>query len=126
MKNRQVMVHNSYNIYKPIITQLFKNLRKKGIVARQNFSCCGSCGSYELFNYIKDTDKIGYVFWHHQENERFKKHGGVFLHFSSKTDDDDVEAIKIGKTIVDEIIKLNLPYEWNESASECIYIGQTK
>jgi len=125
MRNKQVRVHNDYNIYKPIISQLFKNLRKKGILARQNFSCCGSCGSYELFNYIKDTDKIGYVFWHHQENKSFKKHGEVFLHFSSKSDD-DAETIKIGKTIVEEIIKLNLPYEWNESASECIHIGHSE
>ncbi len=40
--------HASYPDVRERLTEAFKAMRKKGILARQNFSCCTSCGSSEL------------------------------------------------------------------------------
>lgn len=36
------------------LTAAFATLRKQGFIARQNFSCCGSCAGYEIAEYVKE------------------------------------------------------------------------
>lgn len=50
----------------------FRALRAQGYAARMNFSCCGSCGHYELAEQARNRKLKGYVFWHSQSNDAFK------------------------------------------------------
>lgn len=48
----------------------FAVLRRAKYAARMNFSCCGTCGSYELAEQARVRGRVGFVFWHRQENEQ--------------------------------------------------------
>jgi hypothetical protein len=58
------------------LADAFKALRRQGYLARANFSCCGSCGSYELGERLAARPALnGYVFWNRQSNDAFKQRG---------------------------------------------------
>lgn len=66
------------------LTKAFAQLRKAGFVAKQNFSCCGSCASYEIatahakLSKAKRAKVRGAVFYHAQDNEVFKRGRRVY------------------------------------------------
>lgn len=60
------------------ITRAFQELRRKGYVALQNFSCCGSCAAYEIGQRLKDKG-IPEPLWkavhyNRQSNDSFRAH----------------------------------------------------
>lgn len=62
------------------LDKAFKRLRKNGLIARQNFSCCGSCGSYEIATRMEELLKdnkqaLGYVFYNRQSAEALRGNG---------------------------------------------------
>lgn len=59
------------------LNEAFKELRKLGYFARQNFKCCQSCGWAAV-----PVDKAKVVFYHHQDNERLMKSGVCDLAWS--------------------------------------------
>lgn len=70
--------------FKEELNTLFKAFRANGLRARQNFSCCGGCASYELA--VKEeenpSNKIGAVFFTRQDQQRLVENGeGVYLAF---------------------------------------------
>lgn len=53
---------------KPLLNQAFKELRKKGYFARQNFLCCQTCG-WDAVPYEKSRKA---VFYHGQDAQHIK------------------------------------------------------
>lgn len=51
------------------IAQAFRGLRKEGYAARMNFSCCQSCGAYEL----NEKSPGRYVFFHRQDADGLER-----------------------------------------------------
>lgn len=52
------------------LTAAFDALAEAGIVAREHFSCCGTCGSAEIGGERDDTRTWrGYVYYHQQDTE---------------------------------------------------------
>jgi len=51
------------------LNRLFKELRKQGYFARQNFWCCNTCATSDI---PKDKD---YVFYHQQDANSLKEDG---------------------------------------------------
>jgi hypothetical protein len=93
----------------------FKALRKAGYNARMNFSCCGSCGWYELGQSKKGADKV--VFYHRQGAERLEQTGRTHLQWSgdateivsilrhngvpvAEVPENDMKAIEIDFTLI--------------------------
>ena len=122
MRRKHNSIHKNYNKFKPELLKVFKELRKQGIVARTNFSCCGSCGSYELYEYIKEKNKLGYVFWHRQSEESFKKSGEVCLYYGALHDNDD---LKVANMIVNELKIQNVDHTWNGQTTTAIIVKDT-
>lgn len=56
------------------LSKAFKDLRKHGYFARQNFMCCQSCG----WAAVPDGKEDKVVFFHNQDNEE-KKDGKPFM-----------------------------------------------
>src|SRR5579883_3124579 len=52
----------------------FDELEQQGIVSRQNFTCCQTCGHAEIWDEVElarqDAEVKGYVFYHMQDTER--------------------------------------------------------
>ena len=59
----------------------FRDLRKAGFIAKQNFSCCGSCAGYEIAAQVKEMSEAkrarvqGTVFYTKQDAARMRDSG---------------------------------------------------
>ena len=52
------------------LNRAFAALEEEGIIARQNFTCCGTCASAEIWDEIDDSREWkGYVYFHQQDTE---------------------------------------------------------
>lgn len=96
------------------LTNAFTELSENGIVAQENFTCCQTCGSYEISDHALDGD-YGYVFYHQQDTERAVEGGGVYLSYGNLG-----LAKKPFSEITDQIVKTiekhGLKVEWNGSS----------
>ena len=64
----------------------FDMLDDKDIVARQNFTCCGTCGAAEINLEIEEFEAYGrrargYVFFHQQDTESAVESGNLYLSY---------------------------------------------
>lgn len=95
----------------------FAELEKKGVVARQNFSCCGSCGAGEIRDEIKKEQKAGkkirgYVFFHEQDTDSAVDGEGLYFCYGS-TKEGTKAALAIANEIADTLKKHGLKTDWD-------------
>ena len=89
------------------LNKAFAELRKKGYFARQNFTCCQSCGWAEL----TDEESKKAVFYHRQDAEDLKKTGVVYLAWSGS-----------GQDIVNTLNKYGLATKWEGTDNRRIVV----
>lgn len=103
------LFENEYKDFKSKLSKAFRELRKAGYFARQNFWCCQSCG----WNAVPDgTEKA--VFYHNQDNENIED-GFVHLAWAGK-----------GSEIRKALKGAGLRVEWNGKPNQrikAVYIG---
>lgn len=64
------------------LDRAFDELEEAGIIARQDFACCGNCGVSEIGGERDDSrDWLGYIFFHQQDTARLVDSGSLFLFF---------------------------------------------
>lgn len=102
------------------LTEAFSELSKNGIVAKENFTCCSSCGSYEIGNHALQGD-YGYVFYHQQDTEKALEGYGIYLGYGT------VGLAKksleeITEQIVQTIQRHGLKVDWNGSFDRKMFI----
>lgn len=95
----------------------FAALERGGIVARQNFSCCGTCGSAEIWDEVKAFEAsgrraYGYAFYHMQDTESAVEGFGLYLAYGG-CEDGEEPAIATGRAIVDELARHGLETDWD-------------
>jgi hypothetical protein len=104
-------------------------LEDRGIVARQNFTCCMTCGSSEIGDEIDSYNATGrrargYVFFHMQATEHAVEGGGINFAYGSAdrnaSSDDDVA---IGAELADSIRRAGLQVDWNGKIEMCVMVG---
>lgn len=93
-------------------------LEQGGIVARQNFTCCGTCGSYEIWDEIEAFEQggkraYGYVFYHMQDTEAAVDGSGLFLNYGA-CEEGEEPAIATGRAIVTQLEQHGLKTDWDE------------
>lgn len=127
--------HADFQIVKEGIKNLFKDLRRKGFVARLNFTCCGSCGAYEGRSIALAQEKTKLVFYHRQGEDYLKSTGRVHLHYHPIVKDDETITDPVldqtCKQVGDEIVALianhpTITYEWKGTADDCILIKRAQ
>ena len=117
------------------LNDAFKTLRVKDkLIAKQNFSCCASCGGYEIDEQAKKRAKrvgkypTGYVFYHRQDTESMYNTGALMIRFGSfYTRNDNIRRECADPQLVAEwaIQRLNdAGFEtiWNNDTSKCIVV----
>lgn len=109
----------------------FKNLRKHGLLARQNYWCCSGCACCAI---TQDAEKLvgrgkrvtGGVYYHKQAGDRLRAGGEFYVGFgvitSEKygklgTTDED-----IGRLVVSEFTKAGLRVQWDGNADKSILV----
>lgn len=126
------------------LTKAFRELRREGFIARQNFACCGSCASYEIAKSVSDKidaglpeeqHPMGCVFYSRQDNEAFAerdrrwrgtddfylylKYGAVHTHKHGAIGHQDV---RVGEQVRYECERAGLWVEWSGSDDDCVCI----
>src|SRR5688500_16889972 len=66
------------------LDRAFGELEQRGIVARQNFSCCQNCGSTEIWGEVDDALDAGkaargHTYYHAQDSQAAAEGGGLYL-----------------------------------------------
>lgn len=107
--------------FKTKLNKAFSGMRKRGLVARQHFFCCGNCASHELATILKaepNLSKEGCAYYHKQDAESLpmaEVYIGFGGHPSQEGEAFDASTIAAGKIVVEELQKVGLAAEWNGS-----------
>lgn len=101
------------------IDAAFAELEEAGVIARQNYSCCMTCGSAEIFDEVMAAHDAGlpargYAFYHMQDTEAAVEGGGVHLGYGA-VDEGEAAALAIGREIVATLEAHGLRTDWNGS-----------
>ena len=116
------------------LSKAFKLLRKEGLIAKQNFSCCGSCGCYEIGEQAKARAKKlgkflkGYVFFNRQSTQSMYQTGTVNLSYAAfytrtyKKRKECFTDVEIANLIVDKMSEVGLATEWNGDTDKCVTV----
>jgi len=102
----------------------FAALEAKGVISRQHFSCCGTCGSAEIWDEINAAHNAGgatrgYAFYHMQDTESAAEGGGLYLNYGACEEGEEA-ALGIAKEIVTQIEAEGLQVNWDGSFSKRI------
>lgn len=108
------------------LDQAFKDLESQGIISRQNFSCCGTCGTAEILDEMGIAGKSGkivrgYTFYHMQDTESAVEGDGIYLNYGS-IHNNFLAQILAGYKIVKTIKRHGLKTEWNGDLRKRIFI----
>jgi hypothetical protein len=97
------------------LTLAFRDLDVAGIVARESFTCCNTCGHAEIADEIpRDEKRRGYVFYHQQDAERAAYGGELWLSYGGR------EPTAIAGEVVDVLRARGLNPVWGGSPKEKI------
>ncbi|NJO81928.1 MAG: hypothetical protein HC828_03505 [Blastochloris sp.] len=97
----------------------FAQLQATGIVCRQDFSCCGTCGAYEIWDEIATVEDgggvvHGYAFYHTQDTESALEGYGLYLNYGARLKG-EVAALAVAAEIVAALQQHGLTVDWNGS-----------
>ena len=100
----------------------FRDLESRGVVSRQDFSCCGNCGATEIFDEIeKHSNARGYAFYHMQDTESAVRGHGLYLNYGS-VDEGESAALKVGREIVAALEQQGLRPRWDGTWRQRIFV----
>ncbi len=123
--------------FKERLNEAFKDMRKAGLLARQNYLCCGSCAGYGIAGIFQERvdkdekmlEKIkGSVFYHHQDTENLNNPNteSFYLRYgkisTSKNNETALSTEEVGKIITEILTKHGIVCSWNGDADTCIEV----
>ena len=100
------------------LNEAFREMRKRGIMAKQDFTCCMTCGNSEIERFIRKKDH-GYCFYHAQDKDRmFSKErmfvaNELYLCYGGATSRDDPEPV--GRQVCEILRSHAFEVEWDGS-----------
>jgi len=91
----------------------FAELDRIGIVARQHYSCCGTCGSNDIREEMVQAKAArGFTFFHVQDTEHAVGGESLYLSYGAATADRS-DAVAIGHEVVDTLNRFGLRPSWD-------------
>ena len=108
------------------LDQAFRDLERQGIINRQNYSCCGTCGSGEIWEEMvalqsEGKNVRGYTFYHEQDTQHVVDGEGLYLNYGSIKENVPAQ-IEIGHEIVRILNQHNLATDWNGDLQYRIFV----
>ncbi|MDB5430748.1 MAG: hypothetical protein JWP35_1864 [Caulobacter sp.] len=105
----------------------FAALEADGVISRQNFTCCGTCGSAEIWDEIAEAEQSGrpargYAFFHMQDTESAAEGYGLYLNYGAR-EEGEPAALAIGRDIVEQLTAQGLRTDWDGSLSKRIGVS---
>ena len=103
------------------IDAAFASLNKRGIFARQNFTCCSSCGHGEAYGAAEERKARGYAFYHQQDTESAMEGHGLYIAFGALLEE-DAARVAIGEDISETFTQYGIEHDWSRDAALRLYI----
>jgi hypothetical protein len=105
----------------------FAELEQCGVVARQNFTCCQTCGHDEAWDEVeaareRGTAVIGYTFYHQQDTESAVEGRGLLLAYGA-TERDDASLVAVAREIETVVRSHGLAVRWDGSVGSRIHVA---
>lgn len=127
MADEELAAHREAQKSWPLVTDCdrldgaFRDLEASGIVCRQDFTCCGTCGSAEIWAEMENQvpPARGYAFYHQQDTESAVEGDGLFLNYGAVAEG-EAAALEIAQEIAIALTHYGLKVEWNGSWEERI------
>ncbi|UYY57782.1 DUF6891 domain-containing protein [Sphingomonas sp. S2-65] len=94
----------------------FAALEHDGIIARQNFTCCMTCGSNEIWEEVQAARDAGlpahgYAFYHFQDTDAAVEGHGVYLAYGA-CEEGEAPALQVANDIVAALQAQGLSPAW--------------
>ncbi|MFD3520211.1 DUF6891 domain-containing protein [Streptomyces sp. NPDC058653] len=104
------------------ITSVFAELDARGVVARENFTCCRSCGLSEIGAEPDNPGSVrGFVFFHTQGTEAVAAGGGLSLYYGG-FDGSETTTTAIGHEVTTALGSAGLSVRWDGSPGSAIEV----
>ncbi len=102
------------------LTRAFSALEDAGIVAREDFACCSTCGRSEIKAEASEG-AVGFVFFHGQCTDRAAAGGALMLYYGGFDDSQDTTA-SVARHVVAELEQVGLSVEWSGDTARAIEV----
>ncbi|MET9627135.1 hypothetical protein ABZX92_06700 [Lentzea sp. NPDC006480] len=102
------------------LTEAFESLDKAGITARENFTCCRSCGQAEIGGESAPGAR-GFVYFHEQSTDSAASGHGLMLHYGGFDGTEEVTTA-IGDEVVAALEAAGLRTEWDRNPGRAINV----
>ncbi|GHB04496.1 DUF6891 domain-containing protein [Streptomyces termitum] len=103
------------------ITAVFEELDRSGIVARENFTCCRSCGTAEIGAEEGASEARGFVYFHAQCTEGVAGGGALYLLYGGFDGRSETTAA-VGAEVAAALRGRGLAVEWDGDPSAAILV----
>ncbi|GHF46460.1 hypothetical protein GCM10010218_29670 [Streptomyces mashuensis] len=103
------------------VHRAFTALESTGVTARENFTCCSTCGHAEIAE-SGAPDARGFVFFHHQSTDAVAAGHGLTLHYGG-FDDSPETTTAVGHEVVAALRAEGLTVEWDGDARKAITVA---
>ena len=102
----------------------FATMEARGLVARQNFTCCNTCGRAEIWDEIvaaeESREVIGYAFYHMQDTESAVEGGSIYIKYGAVVGG---SAVEVGQRILDSLHECRVDADWSGSANDAVKVS---
>ncbi|NBM17560.1 DUF6891 domain-containing protein [Streptomyces sp. GC420] len=102
------------------IAAVFAEIEERGITARENFTCCRSCGLSEIWGAGRE-DARGFVFFHTQCTDDAAAGGGLHLLYGGFDGSEETTA-SVGREVAAALRGAGLPVDWNGSPDRALIV----
>jgi hypothetical protein len=108
------------------LDKAFDDLEERGIVCRQDFTCCGNCGVAEIGAELNDAEQRGthvrgYAFYHQQDTEAAIEGQGIYLNYGAEKEG-EAAALVVAREIVTTLKHHGLDPIWSGSIGQRIHV----
>lgn len=102
------------------LTRAFAALEREGVVAREDFTCCRSCGLAEIGAEAEDAGGTrGFVFFHHQGTRSAAEGHGLSLYYGG-FDGSAETTTAVGREVVAALTAAGLSAVWDGNPDKAI------
>ncbi|MGW7054806.1 DUF6891 domain-containing protein [Streptomyces sp. NPDC054887] len=102
------------------LTRAFTALEEAGITARENFSCCRSCGDAEIGAEVAPGTR-GFVYFHTQCTDSAAAGRGLTLLFGGFDDSEETTAA-VGREVVAALDGVGLRTDWDGDPGRALHV----
>ncbi|KLJ06513.1 hypothetical protein EMPG_10081 [Blastomyces silverae] len=94
------------------------------IPARMNFTCCRTCGVYEIGLDLEGEKPVGYAFFHEQTTAGFTQYPGTpIMIYYGLFEGSESTSLDVANTVVQVLTEAGLSVEWNGDAKKAIQVS---